>query len=71
MNLVARRAGELAGMAMIGDGVVAAADPMRVSGEDARGAEINLRTPASRWIFFAGLAAFVILAIVLRLAGLS
>ena len=44
---------------------------MRVSGEDARGAEINLRTPASRWIFFAGLAAFVILAIVLRLAGLS
>lgn len=27
MNLVARRAGELAGMAMIGDGIVAAADP--------------------------------------------
>ena len=27
MSLVARRAGELAGMAMIGDGIVAAADP--------------------------------------------
>lgn len=47
------------------------AEPTHISGEDARGAEINLRTPARRWIFFAGLAAFVILAIVLRLAGLS
>lgn len=27
MNLVARRAGELAGLVMIGDGIVAAADP--------------------------------------------
>lgn len=52
-------------------GSPSSADPASISAEDARGAEINLRTPARRRVFFAGLAAFVILAIVLRLAGLA
>lgn len=41
------------------------------SAEDARGAEINLRTRRRRLIFMAGLAAFVLFVIVIRLLAWS
>lgn len=41
-----------------------------VSAQDARGGEIILRTRRRRTIFIAGLVGFVLLAIVLALAGL-
>ena len=41
------------------------------SAQDVRGGEIILRTPARRLIFIAGLAGFVILVLVLSLAGLD
>lgn len=46
-------------------------DPPHVPGEKARGAEVILRSRLQRWIFFGGLAAFVIFAIVMGIAGLS
>ena len=39
------------------------------SAQDARGGEIILRTRAQRVIFLAGLAGFVVLALVLSVAG--
>lgn len=41
------------------------------SAQDVRGGEIILRTRARRLIFIAGLAGFVILALVLSVAGLG
>jgi hypothetical protein len=41
--------------------------PPTISAEDARGAEINLRTRPRRLIFLAGLIGFVLLAFVLGL----
>ncbi|ARU17981.1 hypothetical protein [Croceicoccus marinus] len=41
-----------------------------ISAQDARGGEIILRTRRRRTIFIAGLVGFVLLAVVLALAGL-
>lgn len=40
-----------------------------ISAQDARGGEIILRTRARRWIFLAGLIGFVVLVILLSVAG--
>jgi len=42
-------------------------EPPPYPADKARGAEINLRTPARRVIFFGGLAGAVLLALLLRL----
>lgn len=44
-------------------------EPIHISAQDARGGEIILRTRARRLIFIAGLAGFVLLAILTRLIG--
>ncbi len=41
--------------------------PIHIEAQDARGAEIVLRKRRNRLIFIAGLAGFVVLAIVVRL----
>lgn len=46
-------------------------EPIRISADDARGGEIILRTRRRRIVFLAGLAGFVILAVIVRLAGLA
>ncbi len=42
-------------------------DPQKYPAEKARQGYIALNTPARRWVFFGGLAAFVVLMIVLSL----
>jgi hypothetical protein len=44
--------------------------PLHVSADNARGGEIELRTPAQRWIFLAGLIGVAILACILVARGL-
>ncbi|MHB9878515.1 peptide ABC transporter permease [Pacificimonas sp. ICDLI1SI03] len=46
-------------------------DRTSVSGRDARGAEIILRTKRRRAVFMAGLVAVVLLGLVLSLAGFA
>ncbi len=44
-------------------------EPQPYPAEKARGAEIILRRPWQRWTFFGGLAAILVLLLVLRLAA--